>query len=139
MLGAEIAPDAADGDDRLRRLAVRRPLRARAHAAGLTRDAGFPDDDLDPARCHGDVLLQICAGHRDTVVHALRELLRPVRGAFALRWTVDGFQSAARGGGAPRNLFGFRDGTSNPDVRRRRADAPARCWTPDGGPTRSSA
>ena len=65
------------------------------------------------------MLLQICAGHRDTVVHALRELLRPVRGALALRWSVDGFQSAERGPSphsSRRNLFGFRDGTANPDV-----------------------
>ena len=69
---------------------------------GLTTMPAFADDDLDPARCHGDVLLQICANRRDTVVHTLRELLRPVRDAFALRWTIDGFQSrrprpAARG------------------------------------------
>ncbi len=50
-------------------------------------------------------------------MHTLRELLRPVRGALALRWTIDGFQSADRGPtphSAPRNLFGFRDGTANP-------------------------
>jgi len=83
---------------------------------GLTTMPAFADDDLDPARCHGDVLLQICANRRDTVVHTLRELLRPVRDAFALRWTIDGFQSADRDGGSRRNLFGFRDGTANPDV-----------------------
>ena len=49
---------------------------------GLTRMPRFPDDDIDEARAHGDVLLTINARNRDTVVHALRELLRPVRGAF---------------------------------------------------------
>ncbi|WP_028067183.1 Dyp-type peroxidase [Solirubrobacter soli] len=100
--------------------------------AGLTRMPAFADDDLDPARCHGDVLLQICANRRDTVVHTLRELLRPVRDAFALRWTIDGFQGAARDGGSRRNLFGFRDGTANPDIH---DDALMRrlVWTPDGG------
>src|SRR5262249_54155337 len=52
-------------------------------------------------------------------VHALRELLRPVRDAFSLRWTIDGFESGRRGPSgrsSPRNLFGFRDGTANPDV-----------------------
>ena len=43
----------------------------------------FPVDELDPALSHGDVLLQICAHRRDTVVHTVRELLRPVRGVFA--------------------------------------------------------
>jgi deferrochelatase/peroxidase EfeB len=79
----------------------------------------FPDDELDLARSHGDVLLQICADQRDTVVHTLRELMRPVRSTFALRWAIDGFQSADRGPtkrSARRNLFGFPDGTGNPDV-----------------------
>lgn len=77
----------------------------------------FPIDDLDPAQSHGDVLLQICAHQRDTVVHTLRELLRTVRGELQLRWNIDGFSSAARGPtprNSPRNLFAFRDGTANP-------------------------
>jgi deferrochelatase/peroxidase EfeB len=120
-LGTTIPPDAltvtiAFGaslfDDRYG-LARRKP----AHLLPMTP---FANDDLDPARTGGDVLLQIGAGQRDTVVHALRELLRPVRDAFALRWTIDGFESGRRGPRArssPRNLFGFRDGTANPDVR----------------------
>jgi deferrochelatase/peroxidase EfeB len=77
----------------------------------------FPVDDLDPAQSHGDVLLQICAHQRDTVVHTLRELLRTVRGSLQLRWSIDGFSGAARGPSphnSPRNLFAFRDGTANP-------------------------
>jgi deferrochelatase/peroxidase EfeB len=93
-------------------LAARKP-------AGLTRMPSFPVDDLDATRCHGDVLLQICAGQRDTVVHTLRELLRTVRGSLQLRWSIDGFKGAQRGPSprsTPRNLFAFRDGTANPDV-----------------------
>jgi deferrochelatase/peroxidase EfeB len=99
---------------------------------GLSTMPAFADDALDPEQCHGDILLQICANRRDTVVHTLRELLRPVRDAFALRWTIDGFQSADRGGGSRRNLFGFRDGTANPDIH---DDALMRrlVWRPDGG------
>jgi deferrochelatase/peroxidase EfeB len=91
-------------------LAARRP-------AGLTRMPRFADDEIDDARAHGDILITLNAHSRDTVVHALRELLRPVRGAFVIRWTLDGFLSADRGPtphNARRNLFGFRDGTSNP-------------------------
>jgi deferrochelatase/peroxidase EfeB len=79
----------------------------------------FPIDELDPAQSHGDVLLQICANERDTVIHTVRELLRIVRGALQIRWMVDGFQGASRGPtpkNNSRNLFAFRDGTSNPDV-----------------------
>jgi deferrochelatase/peroxidase EfeB len=118
-LGTTIAPDGltvtiafgASLFDGRYGLADRRP-------AGLVTMPNFPDDDLDPARSHGDVLVQITANRRDTVVHTLRELLRPARDVFSLRWTLDGFQSADRGPtptAARRNLFGFRDGTSNPD------------------------
>ena len=79
----------------------------------------FPVDELDPAQSHGDLIVQICAQHRDTVVHTLRELLRTVRGSLQLRWTIDGFSGAARGPtphSSPRNLFAFRDGTANPST-----------------------
>jgi deferrochelatase/peroxidase EfeB len=83
----------------------------------LTAMPTFPVDELDPAQSHGDVLIQICAQHRDTVVHALRELVRAVRGSLQLRWMIDGFTGAARGPtpqNHTRNLFAFRDGTANP-------------------------
>lgn len=83
----------------------------------LTQMPTFPVDQLDPSITHGDVLLQICAQHRDTVVHTVRELMRTVRGTFQQRWTIDGFASANRGPtqkSSPRNLFAFRDGTANP-------------------------
>lgn len=92
---------------------------AKGHPPGLTRMEAFPIDDLDQSQCHGDVLLQICSGHRDTAAHTLRELLRTVMGNLQLRWTVDGFRGAQRGPtpqSTPRNLFAFRDGTANPDV-----------------------
>ena len=78
----------------------------------------FAKDGLEPDRCHGDVMLSICADHRDTVVHTMRELLRTTAGVLTPRWRVDGFQSAKRGPtphSSTRNLFGFRDGTANPD------------------------
>jgi deferrochelatase/peroxidase EfeB len=86
---------------------------------GLERMPNFAHDELDPARCHGDLLLSVCAGQRDTVVHTVRELMRSVAGHLTPRWSIDGFQSARRGptpANNPRNLFAFRDGTANPDV-----------------------
>ncbi|QIG42902.1 Dyp-type peroxidase [Nocardioides anomalus] len=93
-------------DDRfgLRRLRPRR----------LTTMTPFPDDDLDPALCHGDLLLVLAAPHPDTVVHALRDLLRHTRGALQPRWRVDAFASPPRPSGTPRNLMGFMDGSANP-------------------------
>ncbi len=105
---------------------------------GLTRMQSFPIDDLDQSQCHGDVMLQICSGQRDTAAHTLRELMRTVMGSLQLRWTVDGFRGARRGPtphSTPRNLFAFRDGTANPDV----TDAALMnrlLWLPAGsGPT----
>ena len=95
----------------------------------------FDGDQLDDGLTHGDVVLMISAHNMDTASHALRELLRPTRNALALRWWIDGFQGAARGPSAKsarRNLFGFRDGTANPDTS---DDALMRqlVWTPEGG------
>ncbi|RAV17999.1 deferrochelatase/peroxidase EfeB [Mycolicibacterium sp. GF69] len=79
------------------------------------------NDRLDPKLSHGDLSIIVEAGHSDTVVFALRQLMRRTRSDLVLRWMVDGY---ARGIGAgqaseaatPRNLLGFKDGTANLDV-----------------------
>jgi hypothetical protein len=45
----------------------------------------FPNDDLDPAQCQGDLSLQLAAGSTDTVLHALRLLI----GVPELFWAPD--------------------------------------------------
>ena len=81
----------------------------------------FPNDSLDASQCHGDLLVQICANTPDTVLHALRDLIKHTPDLLSVRWKRDGFISshAARSQGkeTPINLLGFKDGTANPDSR----------------------
>ncbi len=138
VLGDDVLPDAltvtiafgASLFDGRYGLSSRRPQ----HLTAMPRFA--VDEALDPARTGGDVLLQLCAGHPDTVSHALREIMRLVRGSLELRWMTHGFQAPARGpspNSTPRNLFAFRDGTANPDVGDR-AEMDRLVWSTAGEP-----
>ena len=80
----------------------------------LTPMRVFPDDSPDPAWLHGDLLVQLCANHPDTIHHAIRDITRHTRGAMQLRWKIEGYNSPPRPSGTPRNLLGFKDGTANP-------------------------
>jgi deferrochelatase/peroxidase EfeB len=85
--------------------------------AHLTPMKSFPDDDLDPAQCGGDLVLQLSAGHADVVAHALRDIAKNTRGGMQANWRIDGFSSPARPAGTvPRNMLGFMDGIANPSV-----------------------
>jgi deferrochelatase/peroxidase EfeB len=76
----------------------------------------FPDDALVAEECHGDVLVQLCAHSEQTLLNALRDLMRATRGALAARWKIEGFLPVSNEPGAARNLLGFKDGTGNPDT-----------------------
>jgi len=121
ILGADIAPDnltmtlsvgASLFDERFG-LSAHKP----AQLQTMTR---FPNDSLDAEQCHGDLLLQICANTQDTVIHALRDIIKRTPDLLAVRWRRDGFiaDHAARSNGkeTPINLLGFKDGTANPDT-----------------------
>ncbi len=100
--------------------------------ATLTPMPTFPNDNLDEARCHGDLVLTLRAPHADTVLHALRQVARVTRGGMQVRWRADGFSSRPRPSGTPRNLMGFRDGISNPAVNDR-AEMDRLVWVRGGG------
>jgi deferrochelatase/peroxidase EfeB len=89
---------------------------ASSKPAHLSAMSPFPNDNLDPAQCDGDLLVQLAGGSTDTVLHALRDIARHTRGAMQLRWRIDGFANPPRPSGTPRNLMGFKDGIANPDT-----------------------
>jgi deferrochelatase/peroxidase EfeB len=77
----------------------------------------FPNDNMvDSTERHGDISLQICADHQDTVMHALRDIAKHTRGGMQGNWKVDGFQAVPRPSGTQRNQLGFKDGIANPNV-----------------------
>jgi deferrochelatase/peroxidase EfeB len=90
---------------------------ASAAPASLTQMKSFPNDDLDPAQCGGDLIMQFSAWDEDVVLHALRDIKTNTQGGMQPNWRIAGFASPARPTGTvPRNLFGFMDGISNPAV-----------------------
>ena len=82
--------------------------------AQLETMRAFAHDNLDPAISDGDLLVQLCAGHRDTVGHAMLDILAHTAGGMRLRWRIDGFRFPPRSVGIPRDWMGFKDGITNP-------------------------
>jgi deferrochelatase/peroxidase EfeB len=91
-------------------LAERRPR----HLVPMTQ---FPNDALEAAQCHGDLLVQICSNTAETNIHALRDLVKTLPSLIAPRWKMDGFlppETVKQAGkDTVRNLMGFKDGTAN--------------------------
>ncbi|HEV7864547.1 MAG TPA: Dyp-type peroxidase [Acidimicrobiia bacterium] len=101
--------------------------------AQLQTMRAFAHDHLDRAISDGDLLLQLCAGHRDTVGHALLDILRHTAGALRPRWRIDGFRFPPRPVGIPRDWMGFKDGITNPDTANA-SQMNQQVWVPPGAP-----
>ncbi|MFJ9952578.1 Dyp-type peroxidase [Kitasatospora sp. NPDC091207] len=97
------------GPDLAARLALAVP-------AGFADLPPFPGDRLDPARGGGDLLLHLCAADHWTLAVVAELATTAARAAGATpRWAQSGFLPPTAPGATPRNLFGFKDGTANPD------------------------
>jgi deferrochelatase/peroxidase EfeB len=84
--------------------------------AGLADLPPFKLDQLDPALSGGDLCIQACSDDPQVAVHAVRNLVRMGFGITSVRWSQLGFgrtSSTSTTQDTPRNLFGFKDGTSN--------------------------
>ena len=94
---------------------------ARARPRHLGPMERFSNDALDPAQCHGDLLIQFCSNTAETNIHALRDVIKATPGLLAPRWKVEGFLPPhvvkTMGADTVRNMLGFKDGTANLDAR----------------------
>jgi deferrochelatase/peroxidase EfeB len=93
----------------------------------LRRMPAFPNDSLQDVWLGGDLLVQVCANHPDTVHHAIRDITDNASDGMQPNWRIEGFASPPRPSGTPRNLLGFKDGTANPTG----SDASNLVWVDD--------
>ena len=106
-----------DGKDRLG-IADRMPEPLKG---GIPRMAA---EKLDPDQCYGDIVVQACSEDPMISMHAIHNLSRLAFGTATVRWTQLGYgrtSSTSTGQKTPRNLFGFKDGTSN--IKKEDSDA----------------
>ena len=86
----------------------------------LSEMPSFPNDELNPELCHGDLMLQFCANHAETNLHALRDIIKNLASSLVVRWKIEGFQQPntlkGKNRTSTRNMLGFKDGTANLDI-----------------------
>ncbi|MGV8985827.1 MAG: Dyp-type peroxidase [Cypionkella sp.] len=108
-------------------LAERRPRE-------LTVMERFPNDAINPDLAHGDLMVQISGDTREGVLHACRSIVRHTGALVAPRWQIEGFlppRPATPAETTPRNMLGFKDGTSNVE-RTDAAQMDRLVWAPPG-------
>ena len=76
----------------------------------------YPGDALHASTAGGDLTMHACADDPQVAFHAVRQLVRAGAAVTSLRWSQSGFNEADASHGTPRNLLGFKDGTSNPST-----------------------
>jgi deferrochelatase/peroxidase EfeB len=76
----------------------------------------FNGDQLVETRTGGDLSVQACAEDPQVAFHAVRQLVLLASGVAKVRWAQTGFIPGVGPDQTPRNLMGFKDGTSNPSI-----------------------
>jgi deferrochelatase/peroxidase EfeB len=104
-----------------------------AKPAQLETMKAFAHDNLDPAISDGDLLLQLCGSHRDTVGHAMLDILAHTASSMRIRWRIEGFRFPPRPVGIPRDWMGFKDGITNPNTADA-TDMNQQVWVQPGPP-----
>ncbi len=77
------------------------------------------------ALCHGDLLLQSAPILQDTVIHALRDVIKHTPDLLSVRWKRNGPSPTARRAAKAKDPYrpvGVEDGTANPASHRQRVD-----------------
>lgn len=90
---------------------------------------------LDPKLCYGDLMVQACAEDPMIAMHAIHNMTRIAFGTASVRWSQLGYgrtSSTSTGQKTPRNLFGFKDGTSNIKAEEAEAELNEHLWIQPG-------
>jgi deferrochelatase/peroxidase EfeB len=94
----------------------------------------FAADQIEPEKLGGDILIQVCADDDQVAFHAIRNLIRISKGTLSVLWLQSGYSGASKAVSSPhtpRNLFGFKDGTSNLNAKDK-AEAAQHLWVDRG-------
>ncbi|MEJ6014024.1 Dyp-type peroxidase [Corynebacterium sp. H127] len=90
---------------------------------------------LNQDASHGDLIIQICGEDPMVVLHALHQFKRIAFGLASVRWVQLGYgrtSSTSEDQETPRNLFGFKDGTSNIVAEEPDSELNKHLWISDG-------
>lgn len=103
-----------------------------ALVGGIPRMAA---EKLDASKCYGDLVVQACAEDPMIAMHAIHNMTRIAFGTASVRWTQLGYgrtSSTSTGQQTPRNLFGFKDGTSNIKAEDEQSELNEHLWIQAG-------
>ena len=121
-----------DGEDRF-------GLQAAKPEALIREMRKFPGDYLDQSQCGGDIYIQCASNDSQVTWHAMHNMIKIALGKATVKWNRIGFLSAEAPGKtdhAPRDPFGFRDGSTNDAIVEDEELMKTSCWIQpedDGG------